>query len=109
MSDESEFTALTERVLTAIGQALDSADGDLDWAENDGVLTIECADGSRIIVNRHLPNREIWVAARTGGFHFRAEGGEWHDTKSGEELGVALTRLLQAQGGVAVQFSRLAA
>lgn len=109
MSEESEFTALTERVLTAIGQALDSADGDLDWAENDGVLTIECADGSRIIVNRHLPNREIWVAARTGGFHFRAEGGEWRDTKSGEELGVALTRLLQAQGRVAVRFSRLAA
>lgn len=109
MSEESEFTALTERVLAAIGQALDAADGDLDWAENDGVLTIECSDGSRIIVNRHVPNRELWVAARSGGFHFRAHGGEWRDTKSGEELGAALARLLQAQGEAAVRFPPLAA
>jgi CyaY protein len=109
MSDESEFTALTERVLAAIGGALDAADGEIDWAENDGVLTIECADGSRIIVNRHLPNRELWIAARSGGFHFHAVGGEWRDTKSGEELAAALARLLHAQGGIAVRFPQLAA
>ena len=31
-------------------------------------------DGGKLIVNRHVPNREIWVAARSGGFHFRAAG-----------------------------------
>ena len=109
MIDESAFTALTERVLDAIGTALDASGGDLDWSENDGVLTIECADGSRVIVNRHLPNRELWVAAKSGGFHFRAEGGAWRDTRSGEELSAALGRLLQAQAGITVRLPVLRA
>jgi len=109
MSEESAFIALTDRVLDTIGAALDAAESDLDWSENDGVLTIEFADGSRVIVNRHVPNRELWVAAKSGGFHFRAEGGAWRDTRGGEELGTALERLLRAQGGVAVQFPPLLA
>jgi len=107
MIEESAFIALTDRVLETIGTALDAADNDLDWSENDGVLTIECADGSRVIVNRHLPNRELWVAARSGGFHFRAEGGAWRDTRSGEELATALERLLRSQGDAVVRLPPL--
>ena len=109
MIDESAFTALTGRVLAAIGSALDASGGDLDWSENEGVLSIECADGSRIIVNRHGPNRELWVAAKSGGFHFRADADAWRDTRSGEELGAALERLLQAQAGIALRFPQLPA
>ena len=107
MIEESAFIALTDRVLETIGTALDAAGSDLDWSENDGVLTIECADGSRVIVNRHLPNRELWVAARSGGFHFRAEGGAWRDTKSGEELATALERLLRSQADAVVRLPPL--
>jgi len=107
MSEESAFIALTDRVLDTIGAALDAAESDLDWSENDGVLTIEFADGSRVIVNRHVPNRELWVAAKSGGFHFRAEGGAWRDTKSGDELGAALEQVLQAQGGAVVHLPPL--
>jgi iron-sulfur cluster assembly protein CyaY len=110
MPDESAFLALTDRVLAAIGAALDAVDdGDLDWSENDGVLSIDCGAGGRIIVNRHVPNGELWVAAKSGGFHFHAEGGSWKDTRSGEELGAALRRLLRAQGGVDVTFPPLSA
>lgn len=109
MIDESAFTALTDRVLGAIGAALDASGADLDWSENDGVLTIECADGSRVIVNRHLPNRELWVAAKSGGFHFRVAGGAWRDTRSGDELGATLERLLQAQTGIEVRLPLLPA
>ncbi len=52
-----------------------------------------------MIVNRQTPNREIWVAARSGGFHFRMKDGEWRDTRSGEELYVSLARVLEEQGG----------
>src|SRR5215472_1956462 len=100
MQDESAFIASTERVLRAIGEALDAAESDVDWSENDGVLTIECG-GGRIIVNRHVPNREVWVAARSGGFHFAARDGAWRDTRSGEELAAVLQRLLQEQCGAA--------
>ena len=77
--EESAFIAAADATLEKIGLALDAAletsDADLDWSLRDGVLTIECDDASRIIVNRHVPNREIWVAARSGGLHFRARAG----------------------------------
>jgi CyaY protein len=107
VQSESEFVALTDRVLGAVGAAIDAGGDDLDWSENDGVLTIECPDGSRIIVNRHLPNRELWVAARSGGLHFRIDGGGWRDTRSGEELAAALSRLLELQAGVAIDLGVL--
>ena len=109
MQDESAFVALTERVLAAIGAALDEVDNDdLDWSENDGVLTIECG-AERIIVNRHVPNREIWIAARSGGFHFRVRDGVWTDTRSGEELAALLRRLLREHCAAQIDIPMLAA
>ena len=108
MISESEFVALADRVLMAIGAAIDAAadasDADLDWSLNDGILTIDCGSGGKVIVNRHLPNRELWVAAKSGGFHFRNDAGSWLDTRSGEVLEAVLKRLLQAQGGVQIAF-----
>ena len=109
MVSESKFIALADRVLAAVGAAIDASGEDLDWSENDGVLTVECPDGSRLIVNRHVPNRELWVAARSGGFHFRSDGTRWNDTRGGEELGAALARLMQQQAGATVAFGALPA
>ena len=76
---DSYFILAADRTLAAIGEAidraLDRADADVDWNLNDGILSIECDDGSKLIVNRHVPNREIWVAARSGGFHYRPAAG----------------------------------
>ena len=63
------------------------------------MLEIEFADGSKIIVNRHAAAREIWVAARAGGFHFRWDGSAWRDTRQGSELFGELSKLVSAQGG----------
>ncbi len=113
MITESEFIAAADRTLTAIGAALDAAlessDADLDWSLIDGILAIECEDGSKLIVNRHVPNREIWVAARSGGFHFGARDGAWRDSRSGDELAVALGSLLRAQAGLAIKLPPLPA
>ena len=103
---DSEFLDTADRALARIGRALDAAlddsDVDLDWSLNDGVLTIECDDGSKLIVNRHAANREIWVAARSGGFHFRIDGGAWRDTRHGTELGAEIARLVAEQSGLAM-------
>ena len=56
-------------------------------------------DGSRMVINRHAAAREIWVAARAGGFHFRWDGGAWRDTRDGTELFAALSKLVSAQSG----------
>lgn len=113
MLTDTEFITAADRALAVIGEALDRAladsDADLDWSLVDGILEIECEDASKLIVNRHTPNREIWLAARAGGSHFAARGGLWRDTRTGEELGSALAAQLRLQGGLAVTFPPLVA
>ena len=113
MTTDSAFISAADSTLTAIGAALDGAleasDVDCDWSLNDGILEIECEDGSKLIVNRHVPNREIWVAAKSGGFHFRAADGLWRDSRSGEELSASLARILRQQAGLTVELPALAA
>ena len=112
VTTESTFLAAAAATLAAIGAAIDhaleDADADLDWNLVDGILEIACEDGSKVIVNRHAPNREIWVAARRGGFHFRGDGGRWRDARGGGELGATLSAILREQAGLAVAFGDLA-
>ena len=101
--NESDFDALAERTLTAIEHALEQSGVDADVERKEGgVLEIEFADGSKMIVNRHGAAREVWVAAREGGFHFRWDGSAWRDTRSSAELFACLSRLVSSQSGQAV-------
>lgn len=98
--DETEFNTRAERVLQQIETALENCPADLDFElQAGGVLEVEFANGSKIIVNRHGVAREIWVAARSGGFHFRWSEGNWVDTRDGEELFSKLSRLVGEQAG----------
>jgi CyaY protein len=110
---ETDFLAAADATLATIGAAIDRAledsDADVDWSLVDGILEIACEDGSKVIVNRHAPNREIWVAARRGGYHFRSEGGRWRDTRGGGELGASLATILSEQAGLAVELGNLKA
>jgi CyaY protein len=101
--NESEFHGAVDAVLERIERSLED-EQELDLDLESGILTIECRDGSRIIVNRQTPNREIWVAARSGGFHFTAREGAWRDTRSGEELFASLSRIIASQAGVTVRW-----
>lgn len=98
--EESEFNALAEKTLAAIEAGLENSGADLDFELGaGGVLEVEFADGSKMIINRHGAAREIWVAARSGGFHFRPDNGNWIDTRDGAELFAKLERLLAEQAG----------
>lgn len=100
---DAEFETLTDATLTAVERALERADLDLDvQPKGAGVLEIEFADGSKVIVNRHAAAREIWVAARSGGFHFRRVDDAWRNTRDGTELFAALSKIVSAQGGTPV-------
>ena len=96
--DATEFEAAADGMLERVERALETLELDFERKEG-GVLEVEFDDGSKIIVNRHSAAREIWVAARSGGFHFRGDGGAWRDTRSGEELLAALSRLVSDQLG----------
>jgi len=97
---EGEFDSLADAALRALERALDHADLDIDvQVKGTGVIEIEFGDDSKIVVNRHAAAQEIWVAARSGGFHFRFADGAWRDTRDGTELFAALSRLVTAQSG----------
>jgi CyaY protein len=98
---------LAGAALARIERALDESgiDADVELKEG-GVLELEFGNGARIIVNRHSAAREIWVAARSGGFHFRWDGSLWRDTRDGTELFAALSKLVSAQTGTGVILSR---
>jgi CyaY protein len=99
---ESDFHAAAERVLDAIESSVEACDADIDSMRAGNVLTLELADGSKVVVNSQAPMRQIWVAAKGGGFHYEWRDGAWRDTRDGSELFAALSRVISAQGGVAV-------
>ena len=104
---ESEFENLADAALAALERAVEQAadrgavDCDLQ-RKGSGVLEIEFGDGTKMVINRHGAAREIWVAAKSGGFHFRHDGATWQDTRSGTELFAAVSALASEQGGAPV-------
>jgi CyaY protein len=104
---ESEFMAMAEATLGDIEVSLEKAaeayDLDIECSRAGNVLEIEFIDnGSKIIINSQAPMQEIWVAAKSGGFHFRREGLQWINLRDGSELFAALSNLVSLQSGCAV-------
>lgn len=109
--EEKEFLVLADATLARLEGALDGlqADSAADFdyeLKPGGIIEITCEDDSKIIVNRHAAAREIWVAARSGGFHFKPpadDGGRWLGTRDGQDLAVVLSRCLSEQAGAPLQ------
>lgn len=99
---EEAFLVMVERTLERIEDVLDATDLDLDLGRSGHVLQITFEDGSKIIINAQTPMRELWVATRSGGHHFREEAGRWVDTRGEGELFSCLSRWVSAQSGQAV-------
>ena len=96
----SEFDSMADATLERIAQALDESGVDCDCEpKGDGVLELEFPDASRIIVNRQSAAQEIWIAAKSGGYHFRWNGSKWVDTRVGGELFAMLSKLVSGQSG----------
>jgi CyaY protein len=92
--------------LQRLERAFEESAPDADvQSKGPGMLEVEFENGSKMVINRHGPAREIWVAAKSGGFHFSHQGGHWRDTRDGTELFAAVSRLASAQGGDEVVLS----
>lgn len=104
---ESEFLDLADATLNAIETALedacDASDLDVECSRSGNVLEIECVDnGSKIIINSQAPMQEMWLAARSGGFHYKYDGSQWLNTRDGSELYATLSEVVSSQAGVPV-------
>jgi len=98
----NEFESLADAMLERIARVVEESGAECDCEpKGSGVLELEFADGSRIIVNRHSAAQEIWVAAKSGGYHFFFTGSAWV-TREKRELLAVLSELITEQSGSAV-------
>lgn len=82
-----EFDLLSQECLRAIEARIENSleDVELDW-QGEGILNITLGNGHILVVNRHAILQEVWLAAPSGGFHFRWNGQQWIDTRDGVEF-----------------------
>jgi len=105
--NEAEFKRHYDATLLAIEQAIEGSGTDIEFETANDILTLEFPNRSKIIINAQTPARQLWVAARSGGFHFNfdAASGTWRSDQSGVELFAELSRLASEQAGETVSFA----
>lgn len=104
-----EFMGHAEKLLLAVERSCDrindTTDADLDSQRSGGMLTLIFPNRSQIVINLQKPLHEVWMAARSGGYHYRFDGHAWQDSKGAGEFFACLGRDATAQSGRALQFA----
>lgn len=104
-----EYLDRAEALLASVEASCDrineDTDADVDNQRVGGMVTLTFPDRSQIIVNLQKPLQEVWMAARSGGFHYRFDGRNWRDTKSQAEFFAELSRYASEQAGRDLVFS----
>jgi CyaY protein len=83
----------------------ESTDADIDNQRVGGMVTLVFANRSQIVINLQKPLHEVWLAARSGGYHYRHNGEAWMDTKGQGDFWVQLGQDASAQAGLPLSFS----
>ena len=105
---DGEYDRLSSAVLVSVEATIDRLLQDdvvdIDAQRTGGLLELKFPNGSAIVLNTQPPLQEVWMAARTGGFHFRHAAGRWVDTRDGREFFDALSACASEQAGLAIRF-----
>lgn len=104
--NDSEFHQLADSLLLTIEERLDEHDGDsdIDYENHAGVMTLTFENGSKIVINRQEPLHQVWLATKSGGYHFKQDGDRWICDRSGFEFWQLLEEACTAQAGEKVLF-----
>lgn len=106
--NESDFYELAEQTMNAIEESIEQSGADIDYDTISDILTLEFENGTQIIINKQTPASQLWVAARSGGFHFDYDPAShsWRlDSDTSQELFQCLSRYCSEQAGEAVQLT----
>lgn len=106
---DSEYLDRAEALLASIEASCDrineNSEADVDNQRVGGMITLTFEDRSQIIVNLQKPLHEVWLAARSGGFHYKWDGQAWRDTKARSEFFADLSRYASDQARQPLAFS----
>lgn len=95
--EDSIFNQIVDDTLYGIEEAIDNTGVDIDYDTIAGILTLEFPDQSKIIINRQTAMLQLWVAARSGGFHLDYIDSEWYCKVESCTLSKLLDRLCSDQ------------
>lgn len=102
---DAAISATLARIESTVDRWLEDDVIDIDTARSGGMLTLSLPNRSQLIVNAQPPLQELWLAARRGGFHFKLDaGGQWLDTRSGQEFFSLLSACASEQGQPGLSF-----
>jgi CyaY protein len=103
-----EFLDRAELLLKAVELACDrindDGEADIDNQRVGGMITLTFENKSQIIINLQKPLHEVWLAARSGGYHFKFDGAQWADSKGQGEFFERLSQDASTQTGLALAF-----
>jgi CyaY protein len=107
MLSESEFNTLIDELLLKLEEAIDDCGVDIDYETAGGVMTIIFENGTQVIINRQTPVRQLWLATKTGGFHFdlSSDDGRWYGDVNGREFMEMLNEACSLQSGEKVELT----
>ena len=105
---DNEFMDHAERLLqqleTDCDQLNEQADIDIDNQRVGSMVTLTFPNRSQLVVNLQKPLHEVWLAAQSGGYHYRFDVSRWQDTKGQGEFWEQLTQDASRQFGAALNF-----
>ncbi|WP_349971268.1 iron donor protein CyaY [Pseudomonas caspiana] len=106
---EARFHDLVDATQQNLEDIFDDSGLDVDIENSAGVLTIKFENGTQLIFSRQEPLRQLWLAARSGGFHFDYDEEEkrWSCDTSDELLSEMLKRFTLEQAGVELDFDEI--
>lgn len=106
---DAQYHALTARILSSIEATVDGwlqqDVVDIDSHRTGGLLELIFPNGSKIVVNTQPPLQELWLAAKSGGFHYRHDHGTWRDTRDGRDFFEVLSACASEQAGKTLNFT----
>lgn len=97
--DQSTFERLAAATISRLMQEIeDQLEDHLDIDLEAGILHIELANGGRYVINKHGPNREIWLSSPvSGAWHFAPGDDGWRSTRAVEGAHKKLHDILTAE------------
>ncbi|NDC61141.1 MAG: iron donor protein CyaY [Betaproteobacteria bacterium] len=98
---------MLQQLETACDRLNELADQDIDNQRVGGMVTLTFSNRSQIIVNLQKPLHEVWLAAQSGGYHYRFDGQAWLDTKGQGEFWAQLNQDASRQAGWPLVFNGL--
>jgi frataxin len=88
--EETRFHQIADETIETLSDVIDDALGDdLDVDLQSGILTIELESGEQFIINKHGPNRQVWLSSPVSGashYDFDEDNETWTSTRGSTTL-----------------------